>query len=479
MPSPATSKGPTELAGHRVDRSTLPLLLTLGLGVFAGALDLGVLSPALPAIGKQFSIPDGNLAWIFTIYLLVTIVSIAVAATLADRLGRRPIYMTCITVFALGSLAAVFAPNYPVFLLARAIQALGAGGIFPVATATIGDVVPSERRGAALGIVAATWGVAAIIGPAFGGLITHLLSWRWIFILNFPLAATVLVLARTHVPSRAAHARGPLDIGGLTLLAGGLLALMLGIQSIAPIPILLGIVLLGGFVQQERRSRNPVVPLSIFATPQLAKTYGLELLIGILEGSLFFVPTVLVGAQGLSYATAGGIAALGALAFVTIIPISGRALDRIGSRDVLLTGALFTEAGLLIFALGFGSLPLAILAMLVAGAGFGALLGAPTRYIVTTAVATPFRATAVGLLSQMLIIGQILGSSLAGGIMNAASNELLGYRAAYLTFSAVALLALALAGTLAARHAEASNARAVEQKASGPRSVEACNYDDT
>lgn len=154
------------------------LLVTLGLGVFAGALDLGVLSPALPALGIQFGVPTGSLAWVFTLYLLVTVVSIAIASVLADRYGRRVVYMSCIGLFAIGSVVAIAASSFEMFLFARALQALGAGGIFPVATAAIGDVVPQSRRGEALGLVAATWGLAAVLGPTFGGLITHFISWR-------------------------------------------------------------------------------------------------------------------------------------------------------------------------------------------------------------------------------------------------------------------------------------------------------------
>jgi EmrB/QacA subfamily drug resistance transporter len=429
-------------------RSNKPLLLTLALGVFAGALDLGVLSPALPAIAREFTVPTGDLAWIFTLYLLVTVASIAIAGTLADRFGRRVVYMSCIGLFAIGSVVAVLAPTYGVFLFARALQALGAGGVFPVATAAIGDVVEPQRRGSALGLVAATWGLAAVIGPAFGGIVTHFISWRWIFVLNFPLAAIVLVLAYRYVPRAAPRIRGPLDGFGLLLLCAGLLLVMDGLVTARLVTAILGVLILAGFVWWERVAEYPIVPLSLFTGGQLAKTYVLEIAIGVLEGSLFFIPTVLVGAQNLSYAQAGLIASLGALMFVVVIPISGRALDRLGSRDVLLAGAILTEIGLAIFAVGFYSLPLTILAMVVAGCGFGALLGAPTRYIVTSETSENRRATAVGLLSQALIVGQILGSSLAGGVIGLAPSELHGYRYAYLCFCGVALVALAIAATL-------------------------------
>jgi MFS family permease len=430
------------------------LLWTLALGVFAGALDLSVLSPALPALGRAFAVQTGDLAWIFTLYLLVTVVSIAVASSMADRLGRRSIYLICISLFAAGSIVAIVAPNYPIFLAARAIQALGAGGIFPVATAAIGDVVPAGRRGAALGIIAATWGVAAVIGPSIGGLITHYFSWRYIFVVNLPLAAIVFWMALEEVPANAPRQRQALDVVGLALLCSGLLALTDGLIASQVAMGLGGVALLATFAFWERSARNPIVPLEILRTPQLVRTYALEVLIGILEGSLFFIPAVLVAAEGLSSAAAGFVAALGAFMFVLVIPASGRALDRIGSRDVLLAGTIVSEIGLALFALGFSSLPVALLAIVIAGAGFGALLGAPTRYIVTNETPQRARATAVGLLSQALIVGQILGSSLAGGLMSAGQTELAGYRHAYLAFCAVAFVALLLATTLKPRDDE-------------------------
>jgi len=441
------------------------LLWTLGLGVFAGALDLSVLSPALPALGRDFSVQTGDLAWVFTLYLLVTVVSIALASTLADRYGRRPVYVACVAVFAAGSILAIAAPSYAVFLAARAIQALGAGGIFPVATATIGDVVPAGRRGAALGMVAATWGLAAVVGPSLGGLITHYVSWRWIFAANVPLAVAVIARALRDIPSEAPRRRGRFDAVGLALLCVGLLAVMDGLIGAHLVIGLLGGAVLSGFVVWETLTPSPIVPLELLSRPQLVTTYALELIIGVLEGSLFFIPTVLVGAQGLSYAAAGFVAALGALTFVVVIPASGRALDRIGSRDVLLLGTALTELGLAIFALGFQMLAPALLAMIVAGAGFGALLGAPTRYIVTNETPERSRATAVGLLSQALILGQILGTAMAGNFFATAGSEIAGYRHAYLAFCGVAFVALVLAARLKPQRDERS--RPIEEAAAG------------
>lgn len=466
----ATSRAdttPSSIAGHAVDRSYLPLLVTLGLGVFAGALDLGVLSPALPALAASFGVGPREIAWIFTLYLLANVVSIPVMTKLSDRYGRRPIYIACVSVFALGSLLAILAPSFAVFLTARAIQAAGAGGIFPVATAAIADRVPQERRGAALGLVAATWGLAAILGPNLGGILTHFLSWHWIFAANIPLAIVVIALARIHVPTNASRVRGPLDVAGILLLSFGLLCTMIGLTRLDASSVALGnnTVTLGALVLAlvafgilhfvERRAAEPVVSPKLFASRQIATTYLLEILIGVLEGALFFIPAALVAAQHLSYAAAGAVAAIGALLFVAVIPLAGRALDAIGSRLVLAAGAVLTAAGLALFGAGLDSLAISIVAMVVAGTGFGALLGAPTRYIISNEVPATMRSSAVGLLSVFLIIGQIFGASLAGGVVGSHHGDVvLGYRAAYATFAALAIVTALGTFALKSRKAE-------------------------
>jgi MFS family permease len=301
--------------------------------------------------------------------------------------------------------------------------------------------------------------------------VTHFFSWHWVFVLNVPLAVVVIALARAHVPATALNARGPLDVAGIVTLAIGLLATM-GLMTrlyafsgtintaLAWGMVVAGVVAFVLFVIVERRAVQPVIPPWFFHDRQLVVTYALEILIGALEGALFFIPAALVAAQHLSYAAAGAVAALGAFCFVAVIPLSGRALDRAGSRVVLTVGTLLTAAGMLIFAFGFGNLWLALLAMIVAGAGFGALLGAPTRYIVTNAVGTEQRASAVGLLSIFLIMGQIVGGSLGGGVASSHGDPVNGYRIAYLVFAGIALASTLLTMALASRRAELARARA-------------------
>ncbi len=460
----------TSLAGHSFDRSNLPLLLTLALGVFAGALDLGVLSPALPAIAHTFAVAPRDVAWVFTLYLFANVIAIPVMSKLSDSYGRRPIYVLCVSIFGLGSLLAIVAPSFEIFLVARAIQAIGAGGIFPVATAAIADRVPVERRGSALGLLGAIWGLAAILGPNLGGVLTHFFSWHWIFAANVPLALAVIVLAQRNLPGPAAHRRGPLDLAGIVVLAIGLLGTMIGLtrldvhsarfgNGIVFGALAVALIAFLALVPIERRAQEPVIAPRLFAGRQLSVTYALEVLIGLLEGALFFIPAALVAAAGLNYAEAGAISAIGALMFVTVIPLAGRALDAFGSRAVLLSGAVLSAAGLGLFGVTLAYLPAAIFSIALAGVGFGALLGAPTRYIITNEVPSSMRATGVGLLSVFLIIGQIFGASLAGGIVGTNIDDATGYRDAYLAFAAVAVLAAFCTLALLPRTRERTAAR--------------------
>jgi len=469
--NPVDAPVQTNVAGHSFDRSHLPLLITLGLGVFAGALDLGVLSPALPSIATSFGIAPRDVAWTFTLYLFANVVAIPIMTKLSDVVGRRTIYTLCVSIFTAGSVLAIVAPTFPIFLIARAIQAAGAGGIFPVATAAIADRVPPERRGSALGLLGAIWGLAAIIGPNVGGIITHFFSWHWIFAANVPLGIVVIALAQRYVPNTAARVRGPLDVAGLAALALGLLGIMVGLTRLDPRAASFGngitfgalaiaVLAFVALVPIERRAAAPVIAPQLFATRQLALTYALEVSIGLLEGALFFIPAALVAADHLTAIAAGAIAAVGAFMFVAVIPLAGRALDRYGSRFVLNGGATLTGVGLFLFAISLQTLWLAIAGIAIAGIGFGALLGAPTRYIITNEVPAAIRGTAVGLLSVFLIIGQIFGGSLAGGIIGAHIDDVSGYHLAYKVFAAIAILTAFATLLLASRTAERKAATA-------------------
>lgn len=440
------------MLGHRGVREIAPLLVTLMLGIFMGALDLSALSPALHQIGSEFGSGAQALSWVFTAYLLAYVVAIPVMSKFSDVYGRRAIYVLDVALFAAGSLIAMVAPRFDVLIIGRIVQAAGAGGIFPVATATVADRVPEDRRGGALGMLGAVWGLAGVVGPALGGAIVHVASWRWVFAINLPLAALVIALAMRNVHRGGMPRRGPLDFSGIVLLGTALLAATAGLTRVHADRLLsaenaaslwelaIAAVLFFAFAAVEGQAADPVIPPVLLRIPLLRLANVLEIGIGILEGSLFFVPAALMAADGLNAVSAGALGALAAFCFVAVVPMAGCALDKIGARNVLFAGSFMVTLGMAAFAAFVSNVAAAIVALVVAGLGFGALLGAPTRYLVTSAAPAEMRAAAVGLLSIFLIFGQIVGGALAGALVGPRLSAVAGYVHAYALFAGVAAI---------------------------------------
>ena len=146
-------------------KTTTPILILLFVGVLMGALDISIVGPAIPSIEKALHEGARDLSWIFSIYVLFNLVGISLMAKLSDAYGRRWIYILAVAIFGIGSLVVSLSHDTIMLLVGRAIQGFGASGIFPVASATIGDVFPVEKRGRALGLIGAVFGIAFILGP--------------------------------------------------------------------------------------------------------------------------------------------------------------------------------------------------------------------------------------------------------------------------------------------------------------------------
>ncbi|MEI2692284.1 MAG: MFS transporter [Anaerolineae bacterium] len=214
------------------NRSRNRLLLVLFVGVLMGALDIAIVGPALPAIQTEFGVDDRALAWVFTVYVLANLVGTPLMAKLSDRAGRRSIYVLDVILFAAGSLVVALSPTFAVLLLGRAIQGLGAGGIFPVASAVIGDTFPVEKRGSALGLIGAVFGIAFLVGPILGGVILLALNWHWLFLINLPIAAVLIVAALRLLPTTRPQQHLPFDWAGMIVLTALLTAMTYGMNQL-------------------------------------------------------------------------------------------------------------------------------------------------------------------------------------------------------------------------------------------------------
>jgi MFS family permease len=201
------------MVNHRQNR----ILILLFVGVFMGSLDISIVGPALPSIQTYFTVNDRMLSWVFTIYILFFMLGTPVMAKLSDIYGRKAIYLLDILLFTIGSLLTITSFSFEMLLFGRAIQGLGAGGIFPVANAFIGDIFPSEKRGGALGILSSVWGWSSVMGPILGGVLLQY-GWQWLFIINLPITIMAIVLSLRILPGGERNNNVTFDWWGVLVL---------------------------------------------------------------------------------------------------------------------------------------------------------------------------------------------------------------------------------------------------------------------
>jgi EmrB/QacA subfamily drug resistance transporter len=428
------------------------VLGVLFIGVLMAALDIAIVGPALPAIREAFGVDDRAAAWIFTIYVLLNLIGTPLMAKLSDLFGRRAVYVADVALFSLGSLLVAIAPTFTLLLVGRAIQGFGAGGIFPVASAVIGDTFPAEKRGSALGLIGAVFGVAFLIGPIIGGVLL-LLGWPWLFVVNLPLAAIVIALSLRMLPNTRPAQRRQFDWLGMLLLGALLTALAIGLnqldtsavaaslRSIGVWPFLLAALTLAPiFWLVERRAPDPILRTSLFARRQVALTAGLAGGAGLAEAAVVFVPALLVATFGVTESTASFMLVPVVLAMAVGSPVSGRLLDRFGSRVVVLLGTALMTVGILLVSFLAASLTLFYVSAVLFGLGLSILLGAALRYIMLNEAPASERASGQAVLTIFTSVGQLVGGALMGAVAASRGGGVAGYSASFLLLGGVMLL---------------------------------------
>lgn len=454
------------------------ILLVLFLGVLMGALDIAIIGPALPSIRASFEVTERTLAWMFSIYVLFQLIGTPLMAKLSDQFGRRSIYILDISLFALGSLIAGLSNSFALVLVGRAIQGFGAGGIFPVASAVIGDTFPPEKRGGALGLIGAVFGLAFLVGPLLGVLILNVASWNWLFFINLPVAAIIIVLSLRLLPSTRAENSGAFDFAGMAILAAMLASLAYGINqidtanffaslvSLAVWPFIAAALLLFFVLARvERTAANPIVSPAVFDRRQLKLAYFLSAGAGFGEASLVFMPLLAVVAiAGMTERSGSWMLMPVVLAMVVGSPTSGRLLDRYGSKVVILSGTAVMVAGLFMLSFFAANLTLFIIAGALIGLGLSALLGAPIRYITLNETRASERSVAQGVVALFSSIGQLLGSVLVGAVAASGGGQspAAGYTSAFLVVAVVSAVLLVVSFLLKNRAEELKTVKANE-----------------
>jgi multidrug resistance protein len=434
-----------------------PLLLILFVGVLMGALDLAIIGPALPAIQADLGIDPRALAWIFNIYVLFQLMGTPLMAKLSDRFGRRPIYVVNLALFGVGSLILAITNSFEVLLVGRAIQGFGAGGIFPVASAVIGDTFPPEKRGSTLGLLGAVFGIAFLIGPILGGILLRF-SWHWLFLINLPVVVWLIWRALRLLPGSGAAARKPFDAAGALLLSAvlGSVAIVFTeldssnfLASLTSLPVapfaVLAVVLAPVFWRVERGAADPIVPSRLLGSLQMRLTTAIAIGTGTLEAGSAFFPALAVAALGVTAYNASLLMLPSVLATTVGAPLVGRLLNVLGSRAIVQIGLSFVAIGAFVYALTDLTITLFVIGGVIGGLGFAALLGAPLRYIVLNEALPADRGAAQGLLTVFLSVGQLSGAAVIGGVAASRGGGTAGYQLALLVLGGLTAL-LAIAG---------------------------------
>ena len=441
------------------------VLLVLFLGVLMGALDIAIVSPALTPIQAYFGVDDRAKSWIFTIYVLFNLIGTPLMAKLSDIFGRRSIYILDISLFAIGSLVVALSPQnlFALLLIGRALQGFGAGGVFPVASAVIGDSFPPEKRGSALGLIGAVFGLAFLVGPILGGVIMTFTVWQWLFIINLPIALVVIVLGMRLLPTTHPETRRPFDWAGMAVLGVLLTCLAYGLNQIDTANFFSSLVSLNVwpflasalvlalvFPMIERHAGDPVLRIQLFSHRQSVLASSLAAGAGLGEVGMVFIPSLAVAAMPtiINKHTASYLILPVVLALAVGSPLVGRWLDKFGSKVVVFAGSVLTAIGMIMLSSQAVTsvLGLFILAGAIIGFGLSALLGAPVRYIMLNEAPAADRTAAQGAITLFTSIGQLVSSALVGAVAASQGGGVKGYGSAYLVigFIAVVLVLLTL-----------------------------------
>ena len=394
------------------------------------ALDQTIVATALPKIVGELG-GLGSYSWVFTSYLLASTVTVPLYGKLGDVYGRRPLFFVAIGLFLAGSALCGVAWGMPELIVFRGIQGLGAGGLFPLALATVGNIVPPRDRGRYQGLIGATFAGASIAGPALGGFIVDHMSWRWVFYVNLPVGGLALLVIYKTFPRRSPREGHSIDWLGAALLALATTALLLGLvwggkqyawsSGHVVGALLASAVLFVWFSVVERRAREPILPFDLLRNRTVAASIVCVGLVGMaMLGTIAFVPLFVQGVIGTSATSSGVVLTPFMLGAVSTSILSGQLVSRIGRyRPNILIGPIV---------LGFGMLLLwrmgvhttngeAARNMVVAGVGLGMMM---QMFVLSVQNSVPTTAMGSGtaLTQFSRQIGATLGVTVMGVIVN-------------------------------------------------------------
>jgi len=413
-----------------LDARTRRALVVSGVmgAVFLAAMESTVVATAMPTVVASL----GGIriySWTFSAFLLTSTVTMPIWGRLADQIGRRPAYLAGLALFLLGSALAGLSGSMEQLIAFRALQGLGAGSLISIGMTIVGDLYGVERRAKMQGYFSSVWGVASLVGPLVGGLLTDRVSWRWVFYINLPfglLAAAAIAIGLRDEGRR----RSPtsFDLLGMGVFAGAISALLVGLVEIGAggprrltglALLALSGVLLVLFVLVERRVAEPVIPLHLFGNRVLRAAAVTGLLSGMaMFGAITYVPLYLQAVTGSTATQAGWVLMPFVLGWVIFSMVGARLVLRVGYRRVVLAGMGALVLAFVLLAGWDETLTRAIAArdITLAGVGMG-LVFVPMLIAVQNAVPRALLGSATSLTGFFRTVGGAVGVAVMGAAM--------------------------------------------------------------
>jgi len=394
------------------------------------ALDQTIVATALPRIVSDLG-GITQYSWVFTAYMLTSTVTVPLYGKLGDVYGRKNLFLFAIVVFLIGSALCGIAQGMTELVIFRAIQGIGAGGLFPLSLAVIGAIVPPRDRGRWQGLIGAVFAAASILGPAVGGFIVDNTTWRWVFLVNLPVGGLALVVISLTMPRRTVLTRHAIDWLGAGVLALGTAALLLGLvwgghdyawtSPHVVVALVVAATLLAVFAVVERRVPEPILPFDVLRNPVVASSVACMALVGMaMFGTISYVPLFVQGVIGTSATSSGVVLTPLMLGAVTTSIVTGQLVSRTGRYrwNAILGSVVLTAGMLLLWRMNVHTTNRqAALNMAVAGIGIGAMM---QIFVLSVQNAVPHArigsATALTQFSRQ--IGATLGVTIMGAVVN-------------------------------------------------------------
>lgn len=453
---PSTEPVPSEVETLGVTRIQWVLVAAI-LGSAMGFIDGTAVNVSLPVLQRELHATTGQTQWVIEGYSLFLSALILLGGSLGDLYGRRLIFAIGIALFAVASAACALANGPEMLIAARCVQGVGGALLTPGSLAMISAAYEGEARGRAIGLWSGFSALTAALGPVIGGWLTQAFSWRYVFVINIPLAAVVLFIVAFHVAeSRDDTAVRRIDLGGAALATLGLGLLVYGLidmnagrisaTSLAIVVLSLGVLAL--FVLYERRTPDPMLRCDLFASrPFSVSNVYTFFLYAALGGSMYFVPFVLINVHHYPPAAAGGALLPFIFIMVAASRWSGGLVARIGARTPLLAGAIAAGIGFTAYALpgSDGSYWTTFFpAAIVLGCG-GALFVAPLTTLVMNSVPVEHAGVASGVNNAVARTAGLIGIAALGLIVTGNASYLNGFRGAMIASGMLAFIAAAIA----------------------------------